>query len=288
MAKISLGRGIDSLYGEEPREEPSSSIPVASVHPNPYQPRKSFAPEALQELASSMKRHGLLHPVMVMKKGNGYTLVSGERRLRAAESLGWSEIPAIVKNFTDQDLLEIALVENLKRSDLNPVEIATGLRRLSEEFQWTQENLSEYIGFKRSTVANYLRILDLQTEVLSAVAMGEVTFGHAKILSPLPPEEQVRWMKEIIAKDLSIRALEDRLARKQKKRPETTDESMLVWIRENSQSLERSIPCRARITKQKKGWKVELSFNKMEGLEAMITRLADNADEKQEGSLDEK
>ena len=288
MAKISLGRGIDSLYGEEPREEPSSSIPVASVHPNPYQPRKSFAPEALQELASSMKRHGLLHPVMVMKKGNGYTLVSGERRLRAAESLGWSEIPAIVKNFTDQDLLEIALVENLKRSDLNPVEIATGLRRLSEEFQWTQENLSEYIGFKRSTVANYLRILDLQTEVLSAVAMGEVTFGHAKILSPLPPEDQVRWMKEIIAKDLSIRALEDRLARIQKKRPETTDESMLVWIRENSQSLERSIPCRARITKQKKGWKVELSFNKMEGLEAMITRLADNADEKQEGSLDEK
>ncbi len=288
MAKISLGRGIDSLYGEEPREEPSSSIPVASVHPNPYQPRKSFASEALEELASSMKRHGLLHPVMVMKKGNGYTLVSGERRLRAAESLGWSEIPAIVKNFTDQDLLEIALVENLKRSDLNPVEIATGLRRLSEEFQWTQENLSEYIGFKRSTVANYLRILDLQTEVLSAVAMGEVTFGHAKILSPLPPEDQVRWMKEIIAKDLSIRALEDRLARIQKKRPETTDESMLVWIRENSQSLERSIPCRARITKQKKGWKVELSFNKMEGLEAMITRLADNADEKQEGSLDEK
>ena len=288
MAKISLGRGIDSLYGEEPREEPSSSIPVASIHPNPYQPRKSFSPEALEELATSMKRHGLLHPVMVMKKGAGYTLVSGERRLRAAESLGWTDIPAIIKNFTDQDLLEIALVENLKRSDLNPIEIATGLKRLSEEFHWTQENLSEYIGFKRSTVANYLRILDLQPDVITAVTLGQVTFGHAKVLSPLPAEEQVRWMKEIIAKDLSIRGLEERLAKRLKKRNEPKDESMIDWIRENNQSLERSIPCKARITKQKKGWKVELSFNKMEGLEAMVTRLADNTEEKQKGFLDEK
>ncbi len=287
MAKISLGRGIDSLYGEEPRDEPALSVPVASIHPNPYQPRKSFPPEALSELAASMKRHGLLHPVIVVKKGGGYTLVSGERRLRAAESLGWSDIPAIVRDFTDQDLLEIALVENLKRSDLNPVEIAEGLKRLSEEFQWTQENLSEFIGFKRSTVANYLRLLDLNPEVIEALSEGTITFGHAKVLSALGEEEQLRWKNEIIRRDLSVRALEDRISRKQRPRP-ADDLPTKEWIRENNQTLERALPCRARILKQKKGWKVELNFTKMDELESMITRLSEHLGDQPEGRLDEK
>ncbi len=287
MAKISLGRGIDSLYGEEPRDEPALSVPVASIHPNPYQPRKSFPPEALSELAASMKRHGLLHPVIVVKKGGGYTLVSGERRLRAAESLGWSDIPAIVRDFTDQDLLEIALVENLKRSDLNPVEIAEGLKRLSEEFQWTQENLSEFIGFKRSTVANYLRLLDLNPEVIEALSEGKITFGHAKVLSALGEEEQLRWKNEIIRRDLSVRALEDRISRKQRPRP-ADDLPTKEWIRENNQTLERALPCRARILKQKKGWKVELNFTKMDELESMITRLSEHLGDQPEGRLDEK
>ena len=287
MAKISLGRGIDSLYGEEPRDEPALSVPVASIHPNPYQPRKSFPPEALSELAASMKRHGLLHPVIVVKKGGGYTLVSGERRLRAAESLGWSDIPAIVRDFTDQDLLEIALVENLKRSDLNPVEIAEGLKRLSEEFQWTQENLSEFIGFKRSTVANYLRLLDLNPEVIETLSEGTITFGHAKVLSALGEEEQLRWKNEIIRRDLSVRALEDRISRKQRPRP-ADDLPTKEWIRENNQTLERALPCRARILKQKKGWKVELNFTKMDELESMITRLSEHLGDQPEGRLDEK
>lgn len=287
MAKISLGRGIDSLYGEEPRDEPALSVPLASIHPNPYQPRKSFPPEALSELAASMKRHGLLHPVIVVKKGGGYTLVSGERRLRAAESLGWSDIPAVVRDFTDQDLLEIALVENLKRSDLNPVEIAEGLKRLSEEFQWTQENLSEFIGFKRSTVANYLRLLDLNPEVIEALSGGTITFGHAKVLSALGEEEQLRWKNEIIRRDLSVRALEDRISRKQRPRP-ADDLPTQEWIRENNQTLERALPCRARILKQKKGWKVELNFTKMDELESMITRLSEHLGDQPEGRLDEK
>lgn len=287
MAKISLGRGIDSLYGEEPRDEPALSVPLASIHPNPYQPRKSFPPEALSELAASMKRHGLLHPVIVVKKGGGYTLVSGERRLRAAESLGWSDIPAVVRDFTDQDLLEIALVENLKRSDLNPVEIAEGLKRLSEEFQWTQENLSEFIGFKRSTVANYLRLLDLNPEVIEALSGGAITFGHAKVLSALGEEEQLRWKNEIIRRDLSVRALEDRISRKQRPRP-ADDLPTQEWIRENNQTLERALPCRARILKQKKGWKVELNFTKMDELESMITRLSEHLGDQPEGRLDEK
>ncbi|EQD24299.1 MAG: ParB/RepB/Spo0J family partition protein [Nitrospirae bacterium] len=287
MAKISLGRGIDSLYGEPSREDPTHSIAVSAIHPNPYQPRKSFSAEALSELASSLNRHGLLHPVIVVKKGEGYLLVSGERRLRAAEMIGWTEIPAIVREFSDQDLLEIALVENLKRSDLNPVEVATGLKRLSDEFRWTQENLSEYIGFKRSTVANYLRLLELDPEVIASISEGEISFGHAKVLSALTEKDQVHWKNEIIRRGLSVRALEDRLNRKQKPRP-VNDESTKTWIQENRQTLERSLPCQAKITKQKKGWKVELNFTKMDELETMITRLSDKFEDKTEGRIDEK
>lgn len=273
MAKISLGRGIDSLYGDEKHEEPTTTIPLQAIRPNPYQPRKIFTQEALDELTASMKRHGLLHPIIVVRKGTEYTIVSGERRFRAAESLGWTEIPAIIKDLSDQDLLEIALVENLKRSDLNPVEIATGMKRLSDEFQWTQENLSDYIGFKRSTVANYLRILDLHPTTIDSLSEGHITFGHAKVLSALDHEDQIRWTKQVMTKEWSVRALEEAIERKKKAKP-APDDSTQEWAKENSQSLARSLSCRAKITKQKKGWKVELNFNKMDELENMITRLS--------------
>ncbi len=286
MAKISLGRGIDSLYGDEKKDEPANNIPIRAIRPNPYQPRKAFVLEALEELTASIKRHGLLHPIIVVQKGPDYTIVSGERRFRAAEALGWTEIPAIIKDLTDQDLLEIALVENLKRSDLNPVEIATGMKRLSDEFHWTQENLSDYIGFKRSTVANYLRLLDLHPETCDALVTGTITFGHAKVLSALDTSDQAGWTKEIIAKEWSVRALEERLARKRRAKI-LPDESTQEWAKENSQSLERTLSCRAKIVKKKKGWKVELNFNKMDELENMITRLSENLEPKKEGFLHE-
>jgi ParB family chromosome partitioning protein len=240
-----------------------------------------FDPDSLNELADSLKRHGLLHPVIVVRNGNeGYHLVSGERRLKAAESIGWTEIPAIIKQFTDQDLLEIALVENLRRTDLNPIEVAEGLKRLGDEFQWTQEHLSEFLGFKRSSVANYLRILDLSPEVREAVVKGQLSFGHAKVLSSIKSEEdQIRWKNESVSKDLSVRALEGRLSRKDRS-PSHHDESTVEWVKENSEALKRALSCKASIVKQKKGWKVELTFNKMDELEGMITKLVEKFEDK--------
>lgn len=289
MAKISLGRGIDSLYSAS--DEPDSrrlseSIPVEKVSPNPFQPRKLFDPDSLSELATSMKRHGLLHPIVVIKKaGEGYTLVSGERRLRAAESLGWTEIPAIIKEFSDQDLLEIALVENLKRSDLNPVEVAEGMHRLSVEFHWTQEHLSEYLGMKRPTIANYLRILDLSAEVLEAVSSERISFGHAKILlSVKSVGDQIYWKNETIGKGLSVRALEERISKKPR-HPAPIDPETAQWVTENRELLGNALNCGAKILKLKKGWRVELDFRKMDELEAMITKLSEKFEEtSREGS----
>ncbi len=287
MAKISLGRGIDSLYGDEGTSTPgaSSKIPLKDLQTNPFQPRKSFTEESLEELAHSMERHGLLHPVIVVKRNGSYTLVSGERRLRAAERLGWKEIDAAIKELTDQDLLEIALVENLKRSDLNAMEVGEGLERLSKEFDWTQENISEHLGMKRSTVANYLRLLDMDSTVKDILRKGDITFGHAKILSGIPVDNQKKWADLIVAKGLSVRALEDQLAKPVKAKAEK-DTTVQAWIGENSQVLGSALRCRARIKKEKKGWKVELSFNRMDELEEMITRLSEKSPLK-EGRPDE-
>jgi ParB family chromosome partitioning protein len=283
MAKISLGRGIDSLYGSDQEDSSTGaalSVPMSAINPNPFQPRKFFDRESLEELASSLQRHGLLHPIIVIKNGSdGYTIVSGERRYRAAESIGWKEIPVIIKEFTDQELLEIALVENIKRSDLNPIEVAEGMKRLSEEFHWTQEHLSDYLGFKRSSVANYLRILDLDSEVREAVKEGKLSFGHAKVLSSLKsPEDQVRWKNDSVSLDLSVRALEQRIARKVKG-PLAHDKPTTKWVDENRELLRHALSCKANIHRLKKGWKVELTFNKMDDLERMITKLTEKFEE---------
>lgn len=259
---------------------------MAEIKPNPFQPRKTFSPESLEELTESIGRHGLLHPVLVVKRNDQFTLVSGERRLRAAESLGWKEIEAVVKDFTDQELLEIALVENLKRSDLNPLEIAEGLEQLSREFEWTQETISEHLGIKRSSVANYLRLLDLEPDVKKSLREGSLSFGHAKVLSGLEGKDQRKWAKIIIAKGLSVRALEERLAKKPAL-PKTKDSSVEKWIGENSQVLSSTLHCQAKIKKQNKGWKVELSFNRMDELEEMITKLSEKSTLQEEGSNDE-
>lgn len=287
MAKISLGRGIDSLYGDEERSTggPTTKIPMKEIHPNPFQPRKTFTEESLEELTHSIERHGLLHPVIVVRRDATYTLVSGERRFRAAERLGWQDIDAIIKDLTDQELLEIALVENLKRSDLNPLEIGEGLERLSREFDWTQENISEHLGMKRSSVANYLRLLEMDPDVKESLRKGDISFGHAKILSSLEPEAQRKWAAKVIARGLSVRALEEQIAKAPKAKIEK-DSKVQEWIGENAEVLSSALQCRATIKKEKKGWKVELSFNRMDELEDLITKLSEKASLKK-GTQDE-
>ena len=191
------------------------TIPIAHVRPNPYQPRKEFKPEELADLEASLKASGLLQPITVRKAsaGQGYELIAGERRFRAATRLGWTEIPAVVKEVDDRTLLVLAMVENLQRADLNPLEEAEGYQRLIEEFELTQQQVADVIGRDRSTVANMLRLLNLPASVRRMLQESQITLGHARALLALGDERQmVDLARQIVARGLTVRDIE-RMAR---------------------------------------------------------------------------
>ncbi len=181
-----LGRGLGSLLGtSSPAEAPkaTSELAVDQIRPNPFQPRRHFEPSALEELAQSIRQHGLLQPIVVRAAASGFELISGERRLRASKLAGRTTIPAIVRpNVTDKDLLELALVENVQRQDLDAIERALGFRRMQDELAMTQEAVADRVGLKRSTVANHLRLLDLPQTVQEGIAKGLISMGHARAL----------------------------------------------------------------------------------------------------------
>ncbi len=224
MIKRGLGRGLDSLlkaYDEEPVKETkqiskneindgdTQKISITKVYANPNQPRKTFDKEGLDELTESIRVHGLIQPIIVNKMDNGYMVIAGERRLRACKQAGLTEIEAIVKNYTEKQIAEISIIENLQREDLNPVEIAKGIKKLMEEYGLTQEKVSERLGKSRSAIANSLRILSLYPEVLDLVEKGKVSFGHAKILASIGDYTAQILLAKKIAKDkLTVRDLE--------------------------------------------------------------------------------
>ncbi|MFN2399596.1 MAG: ParB/RepB/Spo0J family partition protein [Gemmatimonadaceae bacterium] len=189
------------------------SLPVAQIKPNPFQPRKSFDQNELDELEVSLRSSGLLQPITVrpVRGGLGYELIAGERRLRAATQLGWTEIPAVVKDIDDRTLLTLALVENLQRTDLNPIEEARGYQQLMSEFSLTQQQVAELIGKDRSTVANMLRLLQLPEVVREMLQAGQLTLGHARAILGLADEGRiVSLAREIVARGLTVRDVERR------------------------------------------------------------------------------
>lgn len=209
-----LGRGLEVLLGpqslEEARREGAlREIPVASIRPNPYQPRRAFDGVALAELADSMRASGLLQPVVVRPGGDGYELIAGERRWRAAQELGWHQIGAVVRDVDDRTLLTFALVENLQRDALSPIDEARGYARLMGEFAVSQSEVGELVGRDRSTVSNALRLLKLPESVQQLVHSGELTTGHARALLQLSdPLEMSRLGRHAVEAGLSVRALE--------------------------------------------------------------------------------
>ena len=205
-----LGRGLDALLSAMPeRDETLLELPIDRIAPNPLQPRKSFDAAALDGLARSVKSSGVIQPVVVRRAGDGYQLVAGERRWRAAGLAGLERIPAIVREATDVESLELALVENLLREDLNPLEEADAYQRLIAEFGWTQEELGDRVGRDRSSVANTLRLLKLPAVIQDDLRAGRLTMGHARALLALStPAEQLRLREEILAHSWSVRATE--------------------------------------------------------------------------------
>ncbi len=230
MIKHGLGRGLDSLlrsYDEEVvKETPITSetnktvtasnvdgdvqkIETSKIYANPNQPRKTFDKESLNELTESIRLHGLIQPIVVNKMNDGYMIIAGERRYRACVNCGLKEIDCIVKNYTEKQVAEISIIENLQREDLNPVEMAKGIKRLMDEYGLTQEKVSERLGKSRSAIANTLRILSLYPEVLELVEKGKVSFGHAKILASIDDYATQLLLAKKIAKDkLTVRDLE--------------------------------------------------------------------------------
>lgn len=210
------------LPGEVPAPQGFQVIPVSEIRPNPEQPRTEFSPEAIEELAASIQEKGVLQPVIVKRVSGGYELVCGERRLRATKLCGLSEIPAIVKDVADSDLLEWALIENIQREDLNPIEEAKAYQRLGDNQHLSQEDVAKRVGKDRSTVANTLRLLRLPEEIRQWIAEGRLTAGHSRaLLGLLTPEHQRQMARRIVEENLSVRQVEALVHRStaQKRKP---------------------------------------------------------------------
>jgi len=233
-----LGRGLEALLGSTTGLSSSDdgalkSIPIRQISPNPFQPRQEFDPEDLAELQESLKASGLLQPITVRRRAgkDGFELIAGERRLRAASNLGWKEIPAIIKEIDDKTILTLALIENLQRSDLNPIEEAEGYHQLSREFSLTQQQIAETVGKDRTTIANMVRLLQLPAAARKLLQQGDLTMGHAKVLLGLDDSERITSLaQEIVREGLTVREVEQRLrtdggtqARKKAGRPRAVD-----------------------------------------------------------------
>jgi ParB family chromosome partitioning protein len=213
IRKKVLGRGLSALLTPtvtmaDGREPGLLSIPLEKIRAGAFQPRRTFSPEALAELVASIKEKGILQPVLVRPTPDGYELVAGERRFRAAEAAGLSSIPAVVRKLTDREALEAALVENVQRADLNPIELAEGYQRLHQEFSLSQEKVAERVGKDRATVANTLRLLRLPTPVRQALVEGRISAGHARALLSLPPEQVIPVFEAVERRGLSVRETE--------------------------------------------------------------------------------
>jgi ParB family chromosome partitioning protein len=209
--KPRLGRGLDALLGEPSHRDdsPADRLSIGKIQHNPYQPRKRFDSDELQSLTESVKNHGVLQPLVVRAVGDGFQLIAGERRLRAAQAAGLHEVPVHVVNFDDQMVFEAALVENIQRSDLNAIEKACGFKDYLDKFSMTQDQLGARLGLDRSTISNLLGLLNLPEEVQDAVRFGQISLGHAKVLKGVADAaRQIALCRETILKSHSVRALE--------------------------------------------------------------------------------
>jgi len=217
MAKVALGKGLGSLIqpkaaSPEPIEERGEriqSVRVSSIEPSPFQPRSNFRPDQLEELVESIREKGIIQPLIVRQHGKKYELVAGERRWRAAQQVGLKEAPVIIRDISDLEVVELALIENLQREDLNPIEEARAYRRLTQDFDLTQEKIAQSVGKSRAAVANALRLLELDEEVQSWLVQGRLSVGHAKVLLGVRGKDEQRMLAERVIRDgASVRATE--------------------------------------------------------------------------------
>ncbi len=254
-----LGMGLGALIGGEPDSvtavapkstDPVSTMEINTIRPNPYQPRSEFDPKEIESLADSLKKDGLLQPVVVRPAGAGfYQLVAGERRWRAAKLAGLARVPVVIREVEDKKMLELALVENLQRRDLNPMEKARAFRQLMTLNGWTQEQLADSMGMGRPTVANFLRLLDLPLEVQDAVSRGTISMGHARALLAVTQRgTMMQLLKRAIEEDLSVRALEQMVTSKPSGASSKSTKTVEPLIEQFEQKLMDKLGVKVQIT----------------------------------------
>jgi ParB family transcriptional regulator, chromosome partitioning protein len=273
---IGLGRGLGALIPQtNPVGAAPVEIPISRIRGNPYQPRQKVEQRALETLAASITMHGVLQPVIVTEVLEGYQLVAGERRVRAAQLAGLDHVPAIVRQLTERDQLAVALVENVQRADLNAMEEAHAYRQLAEEFSLTQDQIAERVGRARATVANTMRLLDLDPTVQLAIAEGAVSEGHGRALAGAAPAVQRQLLDAVVARALSVRQTEE-LVRRLRERPASKARAASVGDAEFErveEDLRRALGTKVTLARSRKGGRIVIEYYSDEELSRLIDRL---------------
>jgi ParB family chromosome partitioning protein len=284
--KRGLGKGLAALIPAKPQKTALTSHPegtekflkVADIKPNRYQPRRRIKDESLNELAESIREKGVIEPVIVRRQGQGFELIAGERRFRAVQKLGLPEIPAIIRQATDQEALELAIIENIQRENLNAMEESRGYERLMKEFALTQEALSKKVGKERSTVANSLRLLSLPAEVQNLIEDDKLTAGHARAILAAPNQaRQVALARQIVAKGLSVREAESK-ARGESAKPAGAaapkTKNLDQHLSNIQNEMQRALGTKVRLVpKGKAKGKIEIEYYSAEDFERIMERL---------------
>ena len=278
-----LGKGLGALLGEEAVEAARSGsgvteVAVSRIRPNRFQPRHTFEPEAIADLAASIAQKGVLQPLIVTSTPDGgWELVSGERRWRAAQQVGLATVPVIVRDVDERDLLEIALIENLQREDLDAIEEASGYRRLIDEFGATQAELAEHLGRSRSAVANALRLLDLPDEVQAKVRQGTLSAGHGRALLGLQSRRRIQELaREAAERGMSVRQLERRVKRENRapRRGAAPAKNAELERQRIEEELQRALGTKVAVRASSRGkGRIEISYYSLEDFEGLVERL---------------
>jgi len=289
MARSGLGKGLGALIGTPapaPRAEVAETgekvhrINLASITPSPLQPRKDFAREALQELIDSIRQHGIIQPLIVRQVGTRFELIAGERRWRAAQEIGLTEAPVIIRRASDLEVLELSLIENLQRADLNPIEEAQGYARLANEFAMRQEDIALKVGRSRAAVANAMRLLDLHPQVQVWLAQNLITVGHAKVLLALKtPEEQLLAAETVLRRNATVRSTERLIARllgigrPRRKQRVSEQASTSAAIQDLQNRLQEHLATHVAIHDGEKRGRIEIEYYGNDDLERIVTAL---------------
>jgi len=282
-----LGKGLGSLIPKKidqgvllkdskalPGDEMVKRIPVAEIKANPHQPRTDFNQEALEDLTNSIKEHGILQPLIVTLSESGYQLIAGERRLRAAHILGLETVPAVVREAEEQQKLELALVENLQRKNLNPIEEAVAFQRLIDEFNLTQDEVAKKVGKSRTAVTNILRLLTLPTDIQKALINEKINYSIARVLVGLPPEQRLPFFNKILKEDLTVRAVEGeakKVAVKRHFRQVKKDPNLSA----QEEELQQALGTKVAIKKSGSGGQIVIEFYSEEELSGLIGKITD-------------